>query len=177
MISVTSHIYLDLIKASDAQRLSDIANDPDMRKNVWESMPFPYTLKDAQRWIEHSREVDKSILEQQYGIYINNIYAGNIWREQKSPHGRHKYDFLVGYRLGREYRGKGYMTEILQKFSDHLFQTVLLCRRQYSGVFGWNMASRRVMEKCGFICEAEFKESVEWEGICYDEWIMAKRRI
>jgi RimJ/RimL family protein N-acetyltransferase len=69
------------------------------------------------------------------------------------------------------------MTQILQKFSDHLFQIMPLCHRQYSGVYGRNLASRRVMEKCEFHCEATFKESVEWEGLFYDEWILAKRRL
>lgn len=176
MLIINNHIYLDLIKKSDAERLSLIASDSDISKNVGDTFPFPYTLKDAERWIDHSHDVWNSWTNKLYGIYINNIYAGNIGREQKSPNGRYRHDFHIGYRLWREYRGKGYMTQILEKFSDHLFQTIPLCHRQYSAVYGWNPSSRRVMEKCGFTLEAEFKESVAWEGVFYDEWILGKVR-
>ena len=57
MLIINNHIYLDLIKKSDAERLSLIASDSDISKNVGDTFPFPYTLKDAERWIDHSHDV------------------------------------------------------------------------------------------------------------------------
>lgn len=176
MLQISPIITLDCIKSSDVNRLAEIANDPEMRKNVGDTMPYPYTLKDAQRWIDHCHEVENLGTEKQYAISIDWLYAGNIGREQKSPNGRHAHDFHVWYRLGKEYRWKGYMTQILSKFSDHIFETIPICHRQYSWVYSRNTASRRVMEKCGFMLEATFRDSVEWEGKFYDERILAKRK-
>ncbi len=55
----------------------------------------------------------------------------------------------IGYVLGKKYWNKGYMTEALKMFSDFLFSegfpkiTIKAEKR--------NIASNRVIEKCGFI--------------------------
>jgi RimJ/RimL family protein N-acetyltransferase len=52
----------------------------------------------------------------------------------------------VGYWIGREYWGKGVATEALSQFLDH----VEVRRPLYAGVAKHNVASIRVLEKCGF---------------------------
>jgi RimJ/RimL family protein N-acetyltransferase len=60
---------------------------------------------------------------------------------------------LVGYWIGRSYWGKGVATRALSEFVD-----VVKARPLYAHVAKTNIASIRVLEKCGFtICDEETK--------------------
>jgi len=74
-IIVSPSIFLEQIKPTDAERLAELADDPEMRKNVGDMMPYPYTLADANWRIAHSKDVLSDVLERQYGIYIDDMYA------------------------------------------------------------------------------------------------------
>ena len=58
----------------------------------------------------------------------------------------------LGYCLGRAYWGKGYMSEAVAAMIEHLFNTVGL-NRIASCHYPDNIASGRVMEKCGMVFE------------------------
>ena len=58
----------------------------------------------------------------------------------------------VGYWLGREYWGRGIATESLNQFLD-----IEKTRPLYARVAKHNIASRRVLEKCGFMVIGEDK--------------------
>jgi RimJ/RimL family protein N-acetyltransferase len=75
-----------------------------------------------------------------YGTQV----AGNIvcWEQD----GRS----LIGYWLGREYWGKGIATQALS-----MFLLLMAVRPLYAYVAQHNIASRRVLEKCGFGVVAE----------------------
>ncbi|MBQ6388595.1 MAG: GNAT family N-acetyltransferase [Mogibacterium sp.] len=54
----------------------------------------------------------------------------------------------VGYGIGSEYWNRGYVTEALRRFLEHLFDDKGM-KTVYASFFTGNDASRRVMEKCG----------------------------
>ena len=63
---------------------------------------------------------------------------------------------LVGYWLGKKYWGKGVATQALSAFLDHV-----KARPLYARVAKHNIASIRVLEKCGFtICGEEVEEFI-----------------
>jgi RimJ/RimL family protein N-acetyltransferase len=68
------------------------------------------------------------------------------------------YDF--GYRLARKYWGKGYATESGKAALQHGLETLQL-RGIYAMTDVDNAASRRVLEKLGFVCEKIF----EYDGV------------
>ena len=76
-------------------------------------------------------------------IFKGNV-AGHIlcWKE--------KYEQRVGYWLGREYWGKGIASVALAEFLDQI-----KIRPLYAHVAIHNIASRRVLEKCGFVKHEE----------------------
>jgi len=172
VIIVTNNVSLQQIQFEDKERLQLLANEEIMRKNVWDSMPYPYTLADAERRINHCKEIAWTDKEWQYGIYIDSIYAGNIWRERKETW-RLQYNYHIWYRIWKPYRWKGYMTEIVMTFTNHIFDT-LPCHRCYSWVFWRNEWSRRVLEKVWFICEWITKESIYYEWEWHDEYLFWK---
>jgi RimJ/RimL family protein N-acetyltransferase len=80
-------------------------------------------------------------------IVFKGRVAGHVqsWKE--------KYDQKVGYWVGREYWGRGIATSALAEFLKEI-----KIRPLYSHVANHNMASRRVLEKCGFVILDEGKE-------------------
>ena len=73
-------------------------------------------------------------------ILADGQVAGNILSWDASGHGE------VGYWLGREYWGQGIATRALE-----LLLSEVAIRPLYAHVVRHNRASRRVLEKCGFI--------------------------
>ncbi|USN55930.1 MAG: hypothetical protein H6765_05205 [Candidatus Peribacteria bacterium] len=67
-------------------------------------MPYPYTQEDAAYWIAHCQKLD-GVSAQQYGIYIDGIYAGNCGWEIKEG-GRKAQNYRLGYWIGEAYRGQ-----------------------------------------------------------------------
>ena len=74
-------------------------------------------------------------------IVVSNTVVGNIlsWNESNMR--------LVGYWIGREYWGRGIATEALSAFLREE-----LIRPLHAYVAIHNLASMRVLQKCGFIC-------------------------
>jgi ribosomal-protein-alanine N-acetyltransferase len=72
--------------------------------------------------------------------------------------------FEVGYELFKqEYGGKGYMTEALQLFCGFMFATRPINRIQINVMSG-NTASRKVVEKCGFVHEGTMRKATFHNG-------------
>ena len=58
----------------------------------------------------------------------------------------------IGYWLGEPFWGRGIATEALRAVTDYAFETFDICRLE-AGVFDWNPASARVLEKAGYTLE------------------------
>ena len=85
----------------------------------------------------------------------------------------------AGYFILPEYHGQGYMTEALQEVIRFAFENDSVFRIS-TGCLSENHASERVMQKCGFIKEAEYKNYKLHDGrmkdrveyrLLKDEWI------
>lgn len=69
--------------------------------------------------------------------------------------------YEVGYHIGKEYTGRGYATEALTAFLSDIME-----KKKLAQVWGIcvaeNVASKKVMEKCGF--RLEYKGMGEYQG-------------
>lgn len=84
-------------------------------------------------------------------------YAG-IWRiDQKNSRGE------IGYMLGKTYQGKGLMTEALVSVLRFGFTRAGLHSVE-ANVNPGNDRSIRLLERCGFVREAYFRENYYFEG-------------
>jgi RimJ/RimL family protein N-acetyltransferase len=81
-------------------------------------------------------------------VVVDGVVAGNVvsWEEDS---GRR----VVGYWIGREFWGRGIATRALAAFLDEL-----TTRPLYAHVAVHNVASIRVLEKCGFTISDEMPE-------------------
>lgn len=104
---------------------------------------------------------DDSVLIQT--ILFNGDVAGNmVCFEQLGER-------EVGYWLGKGYWGKGIATQALKEFLKHIGTRPL-----YAHVAKHNIASRRVLEKCGFTVSGEDSFFSEALGKRVEEYILKR---
>ncbi len=108
--------------------------------------PHPYTRADADEWIPIARSAALS-----FAIEVDGSLAGGIGVERLG--GERTGSGRFGYWLGRRYWGRGIATDAARTLSDHALGEGGL-RRLEATVFAPNVASARVLEKCGFALEA-----------------------
>lgn len=91
-----------------------------------------------------------------YGIYLHNTPVGFLNDVSFSEDA-----VEVGYVVAPEHWNRGYATEVLRACIDALF--ALGFSRVTAGYFEGNIASRRVMEKCG-MRPAGHTETIDYRG-------------
>src|SRR5688500_10825464 len=131
------------LRPGDEEALVANANDRDVWRNVRDRFPHPYGLGDAAWWIANSGETH-------FGIEIDGAIAGAIGFDRDEDVFRRSAE--IGYWLGRSYWGKGIATSAVRELTDRVFATTDIVRL-YAGVFAWNPASARVLEKSGYVLE------------------------
>lgn len=152
----------------DESALAENANNVKIWKNVRDRFPHPYTLKDAALWIRIAN-ADKTMLN--LAIEYEGKPVGAIGVIFKNDVHRHTAE--IGYWLGEKYWGKGITTRAVQALTDYVFSHYPILRI-YAGIFEYNEASARVLEKAGYHLEARLKKSVTKQGKTVDELIYTK---
>lgn len=158
-------------KPGDEGSLVRHANSRVIWRNLRDAFPHPYTLADAKRWI---RIANPTALVTNFAIVVEGVAVGGIGLALKDDVFRRSAE--IGYWLGEEYWGRGIVTEAVRAATDYAFATFDLCR-VFAGVFEWNPASMRVLEKAGYEFECRMKKSVTKDGETIDELIYAVIRL
>lgn len=154
----------------DEASLARHANNRNVWRNLRDTFPHPYTLKDAEAWIETASAENPP---RNFAIVVEGEAAGGIGLMLKNDVYRGTAE--IGYWLGEKYWGQGIMTEVVRKITDHLFANFSVHRIQ-AGVYEWNPASMRVLEKAGYALEARLRKSIIKDGEMIDELIYAIMR-
>jgi len=157
-------------KPGDEESLVRSANSRRIWRNLRDAFPNPYTLADAEHWI-HIANPTTPI--RNFAIVVDGTAVGGIGLVLKEDVFRRSAE--IGYWLGERFWGRGVVTEAVRAVSDYAFATFDLCR-VYAGVFEWNPASMRVLEKAGYEFECRMKKSVTKDGRTIDELIYAMVR-
>lgn len=154
--------------AKDRLSLQKHANNPKIAHNLRNSFPYPYTLKDAARFLRYVKDYrNRDFLR---AISINGEAVGNIeihFREDV-----YSKSAEIGYWIGEEYWGKGILTSAVRDMVDYVFQNTDIVRI-YAEVYDYNIASQRVLEKNGFEKEGVLKKSVLKDGEFHDCFLYA----
>jgi RimJ/RimL family protein N-acetyltransferase len=177
-------IILRKMEMKDAKQISKIANDFSVSRYT-ASMPYPYKLKDAEKWINHTRKkkdgYDLGIALRENDKIIGEVSINKIGESKKYKIGE------IGYWLGKKYRGKGYAKEAAIILIDYLFNKFGL-RKIYARVDGPNIGSQKFLENLGFKKEGVLREQVRYRfgnkwfdefyyGLFKKEWKCQKSRI
>ena len=129
----------------DIDALAHLANNANVATMV-SRMPHPYTTNDAADFVRRTKlgEIGKCV----YAITKaeNGAFIGCCGVE---PHADGK-TVEIGYWLGEPYWNRGYMTEAAHALIDMVFRTRENVAQIDARCRVMNVASRRVVQKCGF---------------------------
>ncbi len=154
--------------SEDKYRLVELANNPKISINLRDGFPNPYTISDAERFLEKYAKLDSS---QIFAIEFNGVYAGNIGLHKEND--VYRKSAGIGYFLGVSFWNLGIMTQAVNLICDFGFKTMDIVRI-HAGIFEFNPASMKVLEKCGFKKEGIFEKSVIKNDVFYNEFRYAK---
>lgn len=139
---------------SDAKAITESANNKNVAKYLRDAFPQPYTLKDANEYINYAVNSKNDII---YGIVIENFVNGCISANFRND--VYKKSCELGYWLAEKYWGKGIMTLATKNFCDFIFQNYDINRID-AEIFAENIASQKVLEKVGFKFEGLHKKKI-----------------
>jgi len=154
-------------RRGDEPSLVHHANNRNVWLNLRDRFPHPYTAKDADEWIAR---VGPQAPVMNFAIVVDGGAVGGIGLELGTDVFRRSVE--VGYWLGEPFWGRGIATEVLRAVTDYAFTTLDICRLE-AGVFSWNPASARVLEKAGYVLEGRARLAVTKAGRAGDRLLYA----
>ena len=166
----TERLTLRRVLPSDVKEMFELRSNPETMKYI----PRPL-LTNHEEALAHIQMMEDKI-ETNEGINWAITLKGDDKLLGVIGHYRIKpehYRAEVGYMILPEYHGKGITTEAVQCVVDYGFNTMQL--HSIEGVIApENEASQRVLQKCGFVKEAHFKENEFYDGKFIDAVVYSK---
>jgi [ribosomal protein S5]-alanine N-acetyltransferase len=155
---------------SDLETLVGLANNEVVSRYMVDTFPFPYTKSDGQWWLETGSRQNGAITRviEYQGQFVGSvgIHPQIGWRNHLAQ---------IGYWVAEGYWRKGIATAALAQMTDYGF-TRLQLRKLYAPVLAPNIASMKVLEKCGYVLEGLLKAEVQKQGIYLDIHQYARHR-
>jgi RimJ/RimL family protein N-acetyltransferase len=161
-------VLLRALSTLDQSRLAALCNNKKIWDNVRDLLPYPYSKQDA---IEFIARCQKENPPSTFAIEYKGELAGCVGLVLQTD--VYKLTAEIGYWIGEPYWGLGIATKAVGLMTDYGFNQLGLVRI-YSGVFDFNKASQRVLEKSGFKLEGIFEKSFIKNGKVGDEYRYAK---
>ncbi len=161
------HITLRNWQEKDIKSLARNANNKKIWDNLRDQFPYPYTELAAKQWIVIANQ-DRPLSN--FAIEYKGIAVGGIGIIKQTDIFRKSAE--IGYWLGEKYWNKGIASKAVKAMIKYSFENFDIIRL-YAHVFENNIASIRVLEKCGFHEEARLNNAVIKNNIIQDCLIYA----
>jgi RimJ/RimL family protein N-acetyltransferase len=166
LILETPRLFLRKFITQDADALEALLSDP----LVMEYYPAPLARRGVEAWIE--RNIGRYHRDG-HGLWAmvlrdSNQLIGDCGCTIQEVEGKNEIE--VGYHVRRDLWGRGYATEAARACMEYGFGK-LGAKRVISMIRPPNIASRRVAEKNGMICE----KIILWRD--YQHCVYAKERV
>lgn len=165
---ISGDIKLRRLKKSDAPKMAKLANNENISRNLTDGFHHPYTLQHAEEFIQRFINQEPLTI---FAIEYKDDYVGNIGLVKGTD--IYSKTAEIGYFIGEPFWNKGIATTAVNLITEYGFKNLDIVRI-HTGIFEYNEASRRVLEKCGFIKEAIFQKSVFKQGKLWNEVRFAK---
>ncbi|MDP2562468.1 GNAT family N-acetyltransferase [Psychrobium sp. 1_MG-2023] len=158
---------ITLRQFTDADRdlLVDYLNCSEVTQYITAAIPSPYTVVDANGWIEYANKT-----EYIYAIEYQGLLVGAISAQVGAF--EYKRSAELGYWVAKRYWNQGIATQAVSLCCELLFTQTKL-NRLFVSVVSENGASIRVLEKNGFKIEGILKQASFKEGVYFDEHLLA----
>ncbi len=165
-------IILRELRREDIILAQNYINDPETRRLLSPTIPFPFTEKDEENWFEGiSAFGDKysfAIVDLDINEYIGSCGVNNIdWKNSIATIG-----ILIGK---KEYWGKGYGTDAMKVLISFIFNQMNINKIKLN-VFSFNDRAIKSYEKCGFKIEGRLRQELYRDGKYHDNIIMGLLR-
>ena len=154
-------------RIGDEASLVRHADNRNVSGNLKDRFPFPYTAADATAWIAHASGQMPIV---NFAIVVDGEAVGGTGIELGADVFHRSAE--IGYWLGEPFWGRGIATEVLRALTDYAWATFDIIRLE-AGVFSWNPASARVLEKAGYTLEARHRKNVTKDGETIDRLVYA----
>jgi len=151
----------------DKDALVVAANNRSIWRNMTDMFPHPYGEPEADSWFALLAGMNQPT---HWAIELGGQAVGGIGLEIGQGVFARSANF--GYWLGEPFWGRGIATAAVQMVAPWAMTRFGLSRLE-AGVFSWNPASMRVLEKSGFVCEGVSRASVHKDGEVIDRVIYA----
>ena len=150
------------LRPEDAPTLSALANNKKIWDRVRDYFPYPYTESDAREFIFSALESDPPL---SLAMESQGQFCGVVGLMPQTDVNRKTAE--IGYWIGEPFWNQGLATEAVKQMCEYGFG--LGFARLQAGVFDFNQASMRVLEKNGFVREGIFRQAVYKNGRFWDE--------
>lgn len=151
-------------RIEDAKDIAETLNNRKVLDNLRDGIPFPYTVEDAEEFITAMINADP-METLAFAITVEDKAIGSIGAFRQSN--IHFRTAEIGYYLGEPYWGKGYGTSAVKQMCEYIFQYTHIIRL-YAETFADNIASCRILEKCGFELEGILRKNAVKKGVVLD---------
>lgn len=155
----------------DAAALAPLADDREIWLGLRDLFPHPYSLADAHGFIALATGVEPTT---HFAVEVDGVLAGGIGYTPRTDVERVGAE--VGYWLGRTFWRRGIATAALRLLSAHAFAADSDLRRLFAVPFASNVASARVLEKCGYRLEGTLRQSAIKDGVVCNQLMYAMVR-
>jgi RimJ/RimL family protein N-acetyltransferase len=146
------------------------ANNRKVWLNLRDAFPSPYTAINAEAFLDMACAQNPLTI---CAIATPEEAIGSIGFFPKED--VHRLTAEMGYWLAEPYWGRGIMTETVAKFTEYASEHFPLIRI-YAEPYADNSASRRVLEKAGYVLEGRLRSSVIKNGRILDQCLYARVR-
>lgn len=151
-------------KMEYADDLAEAINNKNILNNLRDGIPYPYTVADAEEFISSAMKADKNSTFA-FAIICGGRTVGSIGVfRQDNIHFR---TAEMGYYIAEPYWGKGIGTSAVASICKMVFENTDIVRI-YAEPFAYNIASRRILEKNGFVCEGILRNNAVKNGKILD---------
>ena len=156
-VLTTERLLLRLLNEEDRQEMVGILCNDEIKKTYM--IPDFSEPKQAEALFEKIMNSGRSDGHFVYGIFWHDQLIGFV-----NDCEIHDSTIEIGYVIAPPYQGKGFATEAVQCCIDELWRMGFEHIR--AGFFEKNIASCRVMQKCG-MHKIDLEEDIEYKGICH----------
>ncbi len=177
MIKVNDNIHLSDFATTDRDRMVELLETKEVYPTTL-SIPYPYTLEDADTWIARANPSGCFAIRSDGGVLMGSISIGGYGKPLTED-----FKAILGYWLGKPYWNQGIMTAVVGAVVKYGFDTYPNLMKVGATCFASNVGSARVLEKNGFACEGEFrqhylKDGAYCDGLSYgllrEDWMVSR---
>jgi RimJ/RimL family protein N-acetyltransferase len=156
-------VSLRPLHANDAEAVARLLNNKKIWDNLRDFVPHPYSVEHAVAFIEFAKQHDPQMI---FAIDFEGEFCGVISLVAQPDVYRRTAE--IGYWIGEPFWNKGIATKAVKLITDYgLHQLDLI--RIHTGIYEYNTASMKVLEKCGYKKDGVFEKAIIKNGNIVNE--------